>query len=371
MSSFAQVIASLTVDALDGFDRDDAVAAGWSSTMASDWERAADVYFGAGRGVRARAAALELARRYGFAVHQLVYVEKKLARVEWERRDELRLELLSRPCSYAGLQARVRELVPEPEPVAPRPDVRFGRPRQGMCPIHIMAPERKAVDLQFALRERLDASLPKPAGEQMVADLFNRLEGVAGGEGGGVMPAVPRPIVLVPLDVHTRIVRGDGDEQVLQLADGTTMTGAAYLQLLGEELEVALFHPEEGAVNLYRGSRFANAKQRTLATLTTPGCAWVGCGQPAHACEVHHVTAWKHGGETNMGNLVMLCPYHNRVNNDDPGPPGGRQKRRRKAGRIVMMAGRPTWMSWRGYLAPNTDHPPGAMELLFGPAQST
>ena len=363
------MIASLTVDALDGFDRDDAMAAGWSSTMASDWERAHDVYFGAGRGARAREAALELARINGFAVHQLVYVEKKLSKVEAARSDELRLELLSRPCSYAGLQARVRELVPEPNPTPPEPGMRFGKPRGGMCPIHIMAPERRAADLRFALRENVDATLPTPAAQQMVNDLFDRLEAGAGGA-GGVAPAVPRPIVVVPLDVHTRIVRGDGDDEVLQLADGTTITGAAYLELLGEELEVALFHPEEGAVNLYRGSRFANAKQRTLATLTTPGCAWVGCRQPADACEVHHVTAWKHGGETNMENLVMLCPYHNRVNNDDPGAAGGRQKRRRKAGRIVMLAGRPTWMSWRGYLAPNTDHPPGAMDLLFGPARA-
>ena len=37
------------------------------------------------------------------------------------------------------------------------------------------------------------------------------------------------------------------------------------------------------------------------------GCAHPGCGRPVSWCEVHTATAWEHGGETKLSNLVMLC----------------------------------------------------------------
>ena len=42
------------------------------------------------------------------------------------------------------------------------------------------------------------------------------------------------------------------------------------------------------------------------------GCAHPGCGRPVSWCEVHHATAWEHGGETKLSNLVMLCRRHHR-----------------------------------------------------------
>ncbi len=42
------------------------------------------------------------------------------------------------------------------------------------------------------------------------------------------------------------------------------------------------------------------------------GCAHPGCGRPVSWCEVHHATAWEHGGETKLSNLVMLCRQHHR-----------------------------------------------------------
>ncbi|OFT77068.1 hypothetical protein HMPREF3104_03950 [Corynebacterium sp. HMSC30G07] len=161
---------------------------------------------------------------------------------------------------------------------------------------------------------------------------------------------------------------GAGAEDVLLgLSDGTTITGAEYLALHhGAELEVALFHPVEGAVDVYRGRRYANAKQRLLAKLVSPTCAWPDCKTAAEHCEAHHVTPWKHGGNTNMDNLTMLCSYHNRVNDDDPGVTGGLAKRRRRAGHITLIRGRPAWQPEWGPPIENTAGPPGAMRLLFG-----
>ena len=157
---------------------------------------------------------------------------------------------------------------------------------------------------------------------------------------GGVPRAVPRPIITVPLDAAVKVLRGEGDDSVLGLTDGTTMTCSELVaELFGEELEVAVFHPQEGPVNLLRGQRFANAKQRALISMTQPICAVPGCRHAADMCEMHHIDPWKHGGETNLRNLAPLCRYHNRVNDDD---------RQRIRGRIEWIRGRPVWVSPQG-----------------------
>ena len=42
------------------------------------------------------------------------------------------------------------------------------------------------------------------------------------------------------------------------------------------------------------------------------GCAHPGCDRPPAWCEVHHLTAWEHGGDTTLANLAMLCRVHHR-----------------------------------------------------------
>ncbi|MBX4390515.1 HNH endonuclease, partial [Mycobacterium tuberculosis] len=76
------------------------------------------------------------------------------------------------------------------------------------------------------------------------------------------------------------------------------------------------------------------------------------CRHGAYGAEIHHVQAWKHGGCTNMDNLVPLCRYHNRINDDDPW--------RTSRGRIEMIRGAPWWVSPRGYYLKNTDR--GALD---------
>ena len=133
-----------------------------------------------------------------------------------------------------------------------------------------------------------------------------------------------RTMVIVGVDDYVKILAGEGDEVQLALSDGTTMTGAEYLTHLvagrsgcsserdgssgddstgANDVTFALFHPTEGGVNTYR-ARFANSKQRDLAVAEHPVCAWPGCSVPGYLCEIHHLTAHKHGGETNPSNLA-------------------------------------------------------------------
>lgn len=387
MTPFQSLLSALTLDALSGFDRGSATEAGLSSAKITAWEDVHAAYFGPTRYRRLQHEAVRRARAGQFTLDQLVLIEQRLRPVESkEERMRLRVALLERRQSFTGLQALATQLVPKVEH-PPQERMTFSKSRMGMATVTLTTNERLLGDLKHAVTRNLDPH--QPASPQMAAKFAALLRGGAAAEGaaraaGGVAAAsvaeaVPRPTIIIPLDAHTKILQGDGDDIILGLTDGTTTTGAQYLaKYHAQSLEVALFHPQAGPVNLYRTQRFANRKQRDLAKLTTPVCPVPGCHQGADFCEAHHVTAWKHGGKTNLDNLVMLCRYHNRVNDDDaraasggsnPGRGRGRSRGRgrgRRRGRIEMIRGRPTWVSPRGYPVPNTYHPYGAMELLFG-----
>lgn len=143
------------------------------------------------------------------------------------------------------------------------------------------------------------------------------------------------PHIILTLDNIESLQHGN-DDVLLTLTNGARMTGAEWAAARLHEVGfVTLLHPVEGPVNLYRTERFPNTKQRIMAAAESPLCAYPGCRQPASRSHIHHITAWKHGGETNSENLTVLCPYHNGINNDDPGT-GGRRIERQE-GKVTLV----------------------------------
>lgn len=123
-------------------------------------------------------------------------------------------------------------------------------------------------------------------------------------------------VVGITLNEAVAIEQGKGDDVHLIASDGARMTGREFIEkaLLGRSFAM-LVHPVEGPVNLY-SARFASAKQRTMLSALWPHCEDPNCRVPADRCQVHHITAFKHGGQTNINNLAMLCKYHNGINDD-------------------------------------------------------
>ena len=337
---------------LENFDRQSLLDAGFSPRRVGEWRKVHDVYLGATKWTAKQREAR--ARAPGLSTDQLVLIEKKLHHIaDPALRWQLRLELLAFRGTYEALRRRAKEIVPAPPPKKPRAKVTFTAPRMGMRTMSVTGTERDITDVETSLRTGLDPALPES--EQMLDPLFDVLRS----DTTGIPHAAPRPIVIVPLDAHLKILAGEGDDVLLGLSDGTTMTGAEYLTMNhGEKLEVALFHPEEGPVNLYDGARFANDKQRDLLRVAQPVCSAPDCIRAADHCEFHHIVPWALGGYTNLANLAPLCRYHNRVNDDAPG--------RKKRGRIVRHRGRIYWRSPRGFLVSNPRGHRGAMDLLFG-----
>lgn len=319
-------------------------------STAAKWTSLAGTFFGPTRSRRLQAAAVAAAREGRLSIDAMVVVDKharkllKDAPVDvWELRAEL--------CALTGTvdeidraaAARVRDLNRR---VADAEKKAFGRrslkggknsDAQGLRTVTVTLPERMMADMLAPLRDtagRLRSDNPLLSYEQAMADA------VVAHVSGGAGPAAPgkfTPLVVIGLPDWAKLQHNEGDETVFALTDGTTITGAELVRgRMAEHHLVGVYDPVEGPVNLYRESRLANTKQRTLLSAETILCPTPGCTTSAAECQVHHLTAWKFGGDTNLGNLSMACKVHNARNDDDPDDPPRNGRLARAPGRIVF-----------------------------------
>lgn len=157
--------------------------------------------------------------------------------------------------------------------------------------------------------------------------------------GGGVnAPTPPVPLVVATVPEGVTLLRREGDDTVFGLSDGTTLTGAELVtQIMAEHHYVGLYDPVDGPVDLYRSQRTASPKQRILLAGESLLCEGPECTTPANQCEVHHLKAWKNGGDTNITNLALVCRIHNTRHDDDPDQPPRHGRFERHPGGVVFL----------------------------------
>ena len=71
---------------------------------------------------------------------------------------------------------------------------------------------------------------------------------------------------------------------------------------------VVLYAP--GELNLGRSTRLANRAQRRALRALHATCSIPGCETRFDRCKIHHVVWWRHGGRTDLENLLPLCVHH-------------------------------------------------------------
>ena len=92
------------LDALEGFSRDAALAAGISPTTVRKWARLHEVYFALTSFSKKQRLALDKARARGFTLEQLAFVEESLAKVSGKSKQwALRLKILSQRGTFLSL----------------------------------------------------------------------------------------------------------------------------------------------------------------------------------------------------------------------------------------------------------------------------
>ena len=65
-----------------------------------------------------------------------------------------------------------------------------------------------------------------------------------------------------------------------------------------------------GELNLGRTTRLANRAQRRALRALYSTCAIPGCDVGYDYCKLHHIIWWRHGGRTDLDNLLPVCTHH-------------------------------------------------------------
>lgn len=65
-----------------------------------------------------------------------------------------------------------------------------------------------------------------------------------------------------------------------------------------------------GELNLGRTTRLAGTAQRRALRALYATCAIPGCSVRFDRCKIHHVRWWRHGGRTDLENLLPVCVHH-------------------------------------------------------------
>ncbi len=94
-------------------------------------------------------------------------------------------------------------------------------------------------------------------------------------------------------------------------ADGTPAS-ADTVRDLADQADIAwcVKTPKGAVLNLYRSRRIASTAQTLALYARDSGCTFPGCDVAPQWCERHHVIAWQDGGNTNIGNLTLVCAFH-------------------------------------------------------------
>jgi hypothetical protein len=139
-----------------------------------------------------------------------------------------------------------------------------------------------------------------------LGDIFAAALG--GGGGGGGRSGAQAEVTLVVTSPEGRVDTGLGHSASADLVSDLIRRGVARLYTVithdGHIIDAV------GPLNLGRTTRVANRAQRRALHAPYTTCAIPGCTVDYRRCRLHHVQWWRHGGPTNLDNLVPVCDHH-------------------------------------------------------------
>ena len=101
------------------------------------------------------------------------------------------------------------------------------------------------------------------------------------------------------------------------LGDGSPLVPAAAERLACDAtFRRLVLDARDVPVALGRATRLVPPALRKQLALRDGGCRYPGCPRGAAFCDAHHVVHWRHGGPTDLDNLVLLCRYHHHLVHD-------------------------------------------------------
>ena len=136
-------------------------------------------------------------------------------------------------------------------------------------------------------------------------------------EGRG-SPLGGRPEVIVVVDT-----RGEGEGPTVDWGIPVELPVSVLTEMVaGADVRTvvvrngAIVHAP-GRLDLGRATRLASAAQRRALRAIYPTCAIPDCPVSFDHCKVHHVRWWRHGGRTDLDNLLPVCVRHHTAIHDE------------------------------------------------------
>jgi hypothetical protein len=178
---------------------------------------------------------------------------------------------------------------------------------------------------------RDDRTLPQRRADALMAIVRKALQADTDPGRGGTGPAPTQVLVIATPDqvaaarqaapaaadeqehqAQERIPAGDRATSGLAdcLQTGPLAPGTLGLLTCDAVLHAVLTTPTGAVLDLGRAVRTVSAAQKKALIARDRGCVIPGCTAPVAACDAHHVRYWRHGGSTDIANLVLVCGAH-------------------------------------------------------------
>ncbi len=122
-----------------------------------------------------------------------------------------------------------------------------------------------------------------------------------------------RAEIIVQID-HQTLLGQLSASPIARLGGGETIPASEARRLACDAgiLPVVLGGPSQ-PLDVGRVSRLATSAQRAALRAVHESCCITGCDVPFDYCEIHHITWWRHGGASDLDNLVPVCSKHHHL----------------------------------------------------------
>src|SRR5919198_899257 len=160
-----------------------------------------------------------------------------------------------------------------------------------------------------------------------------------------------KPHLLVSTTLET--LRGDPGAGVALLNWKTPISGEMVRRIATDaELIPMLVDQQGNPLWLGRRRRTSTDKQFLALMHRDRRCRWPGCNREADHCQGHHRTPWAKGGETNLEDLALFCPYHHTLWTE------GHRPKRLPDGRVITVPPGEQLKPWFGPAVAERPPPP-------------
>jgi hypothetical protein len=134
----------------------------------------------------------------------------------------------------------------------------------------------------------------------------------------------------VVLHVEAASLAEEDESGLSELEDGTRFSAEIARRLACDAIRVEVRRGGDGSVlDVGRRARTIPPALRRVLDARDCGCRFPGCG--LRFTDVHHIVHWADGGETTLGNTLLLCCRHHRKDHE-----GGYQVCNDRNGQVVF-----------------------------------